>query len=118
MLENFLLGVELADFVMKQRVLFPFAEAGSATDDKHGRFFSERFGCRVGDFEAADAISDAKRAETAHARIGIRGKAGTLFVAGVDELKFAVKELIVKAEDVIAGNAEDVPDAKIVQAVN
>ena len=38
LLEDFFLGVELAHFVVEQRVFLTLANAGRAADDDHGRF--------------------------------------------------------------------------------
>ena len=111
MFEDFLLRVELADFVVEQGIFLTLFHARRAADDDDGRFFGEGFRRRVGHFQAADAISDANCAEAADTGIGVGGKAGALFVAGVDEAQLAFGEKVVKAQHVIAGNSKHMPHA-------
>jgi hypothetical protein len=108
--EDFLLGIELADFVMEERIFLTFFHAGRAADDDDGRFFGKRFGGGISDFETADAISDTDRPEAADAGIGISSETSALFIAGVYGPEPAFCEQVVKTEDIIAGNTEDVTD--------
>src|SRR3954469_9856641 len=104
LLEDFLLGIELADFVMKQRVFVALANAGGAANDDDGTFFGKSASGGVGNLEPTDAIGDADGTESADPRVGIGSKASALFIAGVDGLERAVLEKIVKSKDVIARN--------------
>ena len=62
--EYSLLRVELAHLVMEQWIFFTFAHARRAADDHDRRFFSERFSRGVRNFQSADAIRDANRAQS------------------------------------------------------
>src|SRR4051812_38591758 len=103
---------------MEQRIFFALLHSGRAADNDDRGFFGESFSGCVGDFETADAISDADSAKTANARVGIGGKTSALFIAGVDGSEFAFGEEVVKAENVIAGDAEDVANAMSVELVD
>ena len=62
-------------------------------------------------FRPADAIGDAHHAQAVQARIAIGGETRALLIAGGDDFEVGLQHLIVKPEDVIAGNAEDMPHA-------
>ena len=85
LLEDFLLGVELARLVVQQRISGPFLHARHTADDDDRRFLGEGLGRGVGHFQAADAVGDAHRPQAAGAGVSVRGKPGALFVAGVDD---------------------------------
>ena len=74
LLEDLLLGVELADLVVQQGIFFAFLDSRRAADDDDRGFFGEGPGGGVGDLQAADAIGDADRAEAADAGIGVGGE--------------------------------------------
>src|SRR5690349_1681393 len=111
MLKNFFLRVEFLDLVMQQWIFFALLEAGRAADHDDRRFFGVSFRGGVGDLQPADTVSDADRAEPFDAGVGIGGKPGALLIAGIDDPQFAFGKLIVKAEHIIAGNTEYMPDA-------
>src|SRR5437879_1169752 len=56
-----------------------------ASDDDDGRLLGKGLRRGVGDFQSPDAISDAHGAQTADARVSIRGETGALLVTSVDE---------------------------------
>src|SRR5258708_6966525 len=114
--EDLFLGVKFADFVVEQRVLFALLHAGSATYYHDGRFFGKGLGGRVGDLEAADTVSNTNCAKSADSRVCVGGKSGALLVAGVNDAQLALGEQIVKSQDIVAGNAEDVADAVRVES--
>jgi len=70
------------------------------------------------DTRALEAYASRHGAEPSHSRIRIRGEAGALFVARVDDAKRALQELLIKAENVIAGYAKDVPHPVRVKSLN
>lgn len=81
--EHLLLRVELAHLVVQQRVFLALLHARRAADDDDGRFVGKRFCRGVRDFQTADAVRNADRAEPFHARVGVGGEASALLVAGV-----------------------------------
>ena len=85
-------------------------------DDR--RLLRKCFGGRVDDFQSADAIRHAHRAEAAHARIRVSRKARALLVARGYDFDFAALELVIKTEHIIAGNSEDVSHAVSIKAVD
>src|SRR2546423_14610269 len=103
---------------MEQRILFALLHSGRAADNDDRGFFGESFGGRVGDFETTAAISDAHSAETANARVGIGGETSALFIASVNGGEFAFGEEVVKAENVIAGDAEECGNPARLKVVN
>ena len=76
-----------------------------------GDFSAKASAVVLATFKPAHAISNANRAQSLHARISVGGETGALLIAGVDDAQFAFEKLIVKAEHVVAGNAEDMPHA-------
>ena len=116
--EYFLLRVEIADLVVQQRILFALLNTGRAADDNDRRLFRERPRNRIGHLQSAHAIRDAHCPQPLHARVSICRKARALLVAGVDGLERAVQQLLVKAQHVIAGDAEDMAHPVRVQALN
>jgi hypothetical protein len=118
LLEDLLLGVELTDLVVEQRVLLAFFHARGAADDHHRGFLGKGLGGGVRDFQPADAIGDADGAQPTHARVGVGGKPGALLIAGVDELQLAPGQGIVKPEHVVARDAEHMAHAVRVELVN
>jgi hypothetical protein len=116
--EHLLLGVELADLVVQQGVFLALAQAGCAADHDHGGLLREGLRRGVRDLEPAYAIGDAHRAQPVQARVGVGGEARPLLVTGVDDLEPAVLEHVVEREDVIPGDAENMPHPVRVQALN
>src|SRR5690606_14398321 len=66
----------------------------------------EGLGGGIGDLHTANAPGDEGGAETPDARIGIGREAGTLLVAGVHHLQWALLDVLEEPQDEIAGNAE------------
>ena len=111
LVKHLLLRVELAHFVVKQRVLFAFFHPRRAADDDHRRLFSEGFGGGIGHLQTTNAVGDANGSQAPDTGISISGKAGTLFIAGVDDAQFAFREQIVETQHIVAGNPKDVAHA-------
>ncbi len=109
LVEDALLRIEVAHLVVEQGILVALVQARRAADHHHRRFFRKGAGDRIHHFQAAHAVSDADHAEPIHPRIAIRREPRALLVAGHDRLHVALQKLVVKAEHVIAGNAEHMP---------
>ena len=62
LLEDLLLGVELADLVVQQGILLALFHARRAADDDDGGFLGKGFGGGIGQLQTADAIGHADRA--------------------------------------------------------
>ena len=56
--------------------------------------------------------------KAAHPGISVGGEAGALFVAGIDEPQFAVRQLLIKTQNVVAGNPENVAHTVHVKPVD
>ena len=116
--EDFFLRVKLAHLVVEQRIFFAFLHPRRPADDDDRRFFGECLRRGVCNLQPTDAIRDAHDAQTAQPRVGIRREPRALFVAGCDGFQLAVLQQVVKAEHIIAGDAEDIANAVLVQPVD
>ena len=73
---------------------------------------------RIGNLESADTVGHANHAQSPQPGIGVGCESGPLFIACVDELKFAPMHLFVEPEDIIAGDSEHMPHAVALKALN
>ena len=99
----------------KQRIVEPLAQAGRAADDHHRRFLGIGPGDRVAQAQPAHAIGHADGADAVDAGVGVGGEAGAVFAGAADQSQRAVLHQRVERQHVIAGDAEDVADAVILQ---
>ena len=103
---------------MQQRILHALLGARRAADDDDRRLLGEGLRGGVGDLQSADAVRYADDAEAAQAGVGIGGEAGTLLVAGVDDLQRTLGNLVQEPEHVVTGYTEHVADAGGVQPLD
>ncbi len=96
---------------MQQGILLPLLHPRRAANDDHGRLLGKGFGGGIGELQSAHAVSDADRAEAAHAGVGIGSEARALLIAGVDKTQLASGKLVVKPQHIIARDAEHVAHA-------
>ena len=115
LLEHLELRAEVAHLVVEQRIVDALGQPRSAADDDDRRLFGVGPGDGVADREAADAVGDADRTQAVDAGIGVGREAGAVFARAADDVDRAFFELAVERQDVVAGNAEDVLQAVILQ---
>ena len=116
--EDVVLRAKVADHVVEQRIVHSLAQAGRAGDHDDGRLLGIGAGDRVAHAQAADAVGDAERAHAVDAGVGVGGETGAVFARAADGLDRALFEHRVEGQDVVAGNAEDVADAVVLQAAD
>ena len=116
--EHFELRAKVAHLVMQERIIGPLAHTRRAGDQHHRRFLGVRTRDAVGDAQSADAVGHAYRPHTVDARVRVGGKAGVVLATAADEIDRAVFEHRIECQHVIAGNAEYVADAIVLQTVN
>jgi hypothetical protein len=111
LLEDPLLGVEVARLVVQQGVRRALGDARRAADHHHRRALGEGLGGAVGQLQPADAVGHADHPQPPHPGVDVRGEPGPLLVCGVDQAHPAVRQQIEEAQHEVPGDAEDVADA-------
>ena len=104
--------------MVQHRVFKALLLTGGAADDQHWHLFGKGFGSGIGHLQAAYTVSHAHHPQSIQAGVGIGGETRALLVAGVDGLERAAVQLLVKAEHIVARNAEDVPHAVRVEPLD
>ena len=109
------LRAEVPHPVVQQRIVDPLAQPGRAADHHHRRLLGVGPGDRIAEAQPADAIRHADRPDAVDAGVGVGGEPGAVFARAADHADRALFQHAVEREHVVAGNAEDVANAVVLQ---
>ena len=115
--EDFPLRRKLAHHVVQVGVAGTFRQSGGAGQQHDRRSFRIGAGDGVDGIESADTVGDTEGADPVDARIGVGRKPRTVFPRGGHVLDGRRLHQFVKAEDVVAGDAEHVTDSEPVEPI-
>ena len=109
------LRVKVLHAMVQQRIVEPLAHAGRAADDHHRRLLGIGPGDRVAQAQPAHAIGDADRPDAVEAGVGVGGEPGAVLPRAADQVDRALLQHRVERQHVVAGDAENVADAEILE---
>ena len=118
LLKHLELRLEAFDLVVQQRVVRPLGHPRRAPQNDHRRLLGIGAGDAVARGEPSDTISHADAAQPVNPRVRIGREARVVFPGHADQLDRAFIDQLVKREDVIARDAEDMLDAQCPQALD
>jgi hypothetical protein len=85
---------------------------GEPVSNTTGGAFGIGAGNRVHRVESADTIGDAERSDPVDPSVGVCCESGAVFTRGPDVFDGRCFDELVQRKDIIAGNAEDMPDPR------
>ena len=118
LLEDLELRLEPLDLVVQERVPRPLREPRRAAQHDHRRLLRISAGDAVAEREPADAVGHADATQAVQPGVRVGGEPGGVFARHADDLKRPVFEHLVEGQNVVAGDAEDVPDPQRGQAID
>ena len=116
--EHVVLRAKVAHHVVQQRIVDPLAQARRAGDHHHRRLLGVGAGDGVANAQPADAVRDAQGAHAVDAGVGVGGEARAVLARAADDVERALLEHRVERQHVVAGNAEHVGDAVVLQPLD